>query len=186
MRTSHVVYVAVRLVVGGRGFFLLQRHAKWGDWSLVGGHVEPYDGDWLAAARREANEELTPLRAETDFTLERIAGAPSHWGPLESRSAHGAPTNYEAAWFALMFLRDPERCLNALPSDAFMLVDREVALGATCERKITSLLRRLDASLPGGLASVPVAWEKSVPVEAIHIDVRRGPSQADERSVALR
>jgi hypothetical protein len=187
MRTSQVAYVVVRLPVGGRDFFLLRVHEKWGDWSLVGGHVEPWEeGDWFAAARREAEEELEPLRFGIDFTLEPIAEAPASWGPLESRSAGGTLTNYQAAWFALVFLRDPAVCLGRLPQRDFVLVDRELAVGAAADRKITSLLRRLDAALPNGVESVPHAWEPSIAEEALRLGIHRDSRPSDQRSLGLR
>ncbi len=55
--------------------------------------------------------------------------------------------NYQAAWFALLFLRNPAVCLQRLPERDFVLVERELAVGASADRKITSLLRRLDEAL---------------------------------------
>lgn len=186
MRTSRVAYVVVRLLVGGRDYFLLQKHRKWGDWSLIGGHVEPYEGrDWLAAGRREADEELTPLRFGFDFSLERLASAPSHWGPMESRSAGGALTSYDAAWFALIFLWDPAACLAQLPAAEFILISRGVALSGR-DRSVTGLLRRLDAALPSGLDGVPLAWGSSLAADAIRLETRDDANRVGDRLVGAR
>jgi len=173
MRTSRVAYVVVRLLVGGRDCLLLQHHRKWGDWSLVGGHAELSDGgDWRATAKREADEELIPLRFCTDFTLDPIPHAPTQWGPQESRSAHGELTHYDAAWFALRFLRNPVDCLNRLPRGSFVLIERELALRIGSEQGITSLLQRLESALPAGLSSVPLAWPNSLSEADVSIEVR--------------
>jgi 8-oxo-dGTP pyrophosphatase MutT (NUDIX family) len=186
MRTSQVAYVVVRLLVRGEDFFLLRAHKKWGDFSLVGGHVEPHEaGNWFAAARREAEEELAPLKNRVDFALEPIALAPSHWGPLASRSAGGDLTNYEAAWFVLSFLRDPVTCLKALPNDEFMLVDRKLALASPTDGEVTTLLKRLDAVLPGGLDAIPLAWAESIPEESVPIRLRRASSPWGNRVVRV-
>src|SRR5688500_1868159 len=104
-RTSRIAYVLVRLLVGEKDCFLLRVHRKWGDWGLVGGHVEDDElSDWRRAAEREANEELEPLRLGMDFSLEPLDSAPESWGPVPSRSAGGVPTKYCAAWFTLQFL----------------------------------------------------------------------------------
>ena len=60
-RHSDLALVLARVDVDGTPHWLLRRHAKWGDWSLIGGHVEPGEGDdWTLTAVREANEELEP------------------------------------------------------------------------------------------------------------------------------
>lgn len=186
MRTSRVAYVVVRLLVGGRDFFLLRVHEKWGDWGLIGGHVEAYEhADWFAAARRECEEELEPLRFGLDFALERIAGAPGRWGPVESRSAGGALTEYEAAWFALRFLREPAKCLATLPDAEFTLVERRLAVSPTPDRRITPLLRRLDSALPNGLESVPEAWPNTIEENLLRIELQHVPGDRTRRAAAL-
>jgi len=162
-RRSRLAYVVIRLAVGGRDCYLLRAHPKWGDWSLVGGHVEVDElSDWALAARREAEEELEPLRYGQDFKVVPIQNGPRQWGPVDSRSAGGASTVYEAEWFALVFLRDPEVCLARLPRDEFLLVDLELAVHPPFDAKVAPLLARLNQALPNGLASVPMAWTTSV------------------------
>lgn len=172
-RQSRIAYVVIRLAVDGRDCYLLRAHTKWGDWSLVGGHVESDElGDWALAARREAEEELEPLRYGRDFDIVSVPNGPKRWGPVESRSAGGVPTSYEAEWFALTFLRDPVACLAELTQDEFLLVDAELAVHAPRDAKVAPLLARLDQALPGGLASVPVAWSGSVNEARIAVPVR--------------
>jgi NUDIX domain-containing protein len=171
-RTSRIAYVLVRLLVGETDCFLLRVHRKWGDWGLIGGHVEDEElNDWLQAAEREANEELDPLRLGADFSLGSLDGAPESWGPVPSRSAGGLPTKYCAAWFALEFLRDPATCLAELPDEEFLLVERDAALMAA-GADVTGLLARLDRELPEGLSSVPLAWPHQLAQNAVASKLR--------------
>ena len=162
-RRSRVVYVVVRLRVAEEDYFLLLGHHKWGDWSLVGGHVEPNEADdWTRAAEREVQEELEPLRVGKDFTLERVLGAPERWGPVPSRSAGGELTQYEAEWFCLRFLVSPAECLSRLLTDDYVLVARKLATDDPESVNVASLLQRLDEGLRGGLDDVPLAWPDSI------------------------
>ena len=87
-RHSDLALVLARVDVDGTPHWLLRRHAKWGDWSLIGGHVEPGEGDdWTLTAVREANEELEPLICGVDFVIEPLPLDVSSWGPVASRSA---------------------------------------------------------------------------------------------------
>jgi hypothetical protein len=124
-------------------------------------------GDWFAAARREAEEEMAPLKFGTDFTLEPIEGGPASWGPIDSQSARSEPTMYQAAWFALRFLQDPAVCLARLSPSAFLLVAKDTALGVSCDLKVSSLLRRLHDTRPEGLTTVRLAWNAPVAANAI-------------------
>ena len=176
MRTSKVAYVVVRLAIGGDEYFLMRVHEKWGDWSLVGGHLEPREAeadDWLGAARRESEEELVPLRNGSDFTLEQLSVGLTSWGPQESRSAGGALTNYEAAWFVLRFVHDPVRSLERLRKNEFMLVDRRLVLAPRNDTEVTSLLKRLDGLLDGGIGAVPLSWRDSIAENAVPLGLRR-------------
>ena len=121
-RQSDVAYVLAKLRIRGVDHLLLHAHPKWGDWSLVGGHVEPTDADWYSAAMRETEEELTPLELGRDVEVEPLAVPQSEWGPVPSMSAGGAPTRYRARWYVLRFKADPERLLARLPKDQFMLL----------------------------------------------------------------
>lgn len=177
-RLSRVAYVVIRLQLGARECFLLRAHPKWGDWSLVGGHVEASDAsDRAATARREAEEEMPPLVYGRDFTLEPITREPLMFGPEESRSS-GGPTVYETAWFCLRFLRDPITCLNKLTPSDFRFVERARALASEPDASVSSLLRRLDAALPTGVAGVPLAWPSVVEPARVRIPVGVG---ADEQ-----
>lgn len=173
-RWSRLAYVVVHLDVDGRSCFLLRAHHKWGDWGLVGGHVEPIDRDRAATAAREANEELEPLAAGIDFEIVPLLPEPLIWGPEESRSSGGS-TMYEAAWFALRFLRDPAACLARLAAEDYILVDRESAVGSRTRPPSSPLLARLSRALPEGLASVPLAWAPSIERSRLSIPVCSGP-----------
>lgn len=162
-RISRVVYIVIRVRVEEHDYALLSAHRKWGDWSLVGGHVEPAEeSDWARAAQREAEEELAPLRIGIDFAISPISGGPQAWGPLKSQSANGKTTLYEAAWFYLIFLREPMACIERLPLEGFLLVAEDLVCGSERSADVTALLPRLDAALAGGIKSVPYAWPHSV------------------------
>jgi 8-oxo-dGTP pyrophosphatase MutT (NUDIX family) len=186
-RTSRIAYVLVRLLVGEKDCFLLRVHRKWGDWGLVGGHVEDDElDDWRRAAEREANEELEPLRLGVDFSLEPLDNAPESWGPVPSRSTAGVPTKYCAAWFTLQFLRDPVECLSELPDEEFLLVERDAALIAA-GGDVTALLARLERELPEGLSSVPLAWPYQLDRAAVASKIRftRPSARAQSTSAEL-
>ena len=159
-RQSDVVYVLAKLRIRGADFLLLNAHRKWGDWSLVGGHVEPTDPDWRSAAAREVEEEMAPLQHGADVTVEPLAGRPStEWGPVPSVSAGGAPTCYRANWYVLRFLRDPRACLSKLSGEEFRLVGLQ---DVTSEPGVSAIVRQAADLLPGGLKAVPLAWEEDL------------------------
>ena len=154
MRRSHVAYVLIRLHANGEDCVLLHRHSKWGDWTLVGGHVEAdEEHDWLIAAAREAGEELAPLRLGGDFDVERLRLRTS-WGPEPSRSAFGEPTEYSVEYFLLRFKRDPRELLAALPSSEFRLVPlRSLETQREVSRPVRVLVQEL-----GGELGVMRSW----------------------------
>jgi hypothetical protein len=121
-RHSNVAYVLAKLRVRGDDYALVHAHPKWGDWSLVGGHVEPTDQTWHAAATREVEEEMAPLRQGRDVSVEPLNVEPSQWGPVLSRSASMRPTSYRAEWYLLRFITDPLKSLAKLPASEFRLV----------------------------------------------------------------
>jgi hypothetical protein len=163
-RNSRVVYVFVRLRLEGRDYLLFYEHPKWGDWSLVGGHVEAQEErDWVAAAFRETGEEMQPLLPHEDFELEPLPHGPERWGPEISRSAGEVPTVYSARWFALRFARDPAECLAALPTNRFLLVDRE-RIESGEDTDLTSLVARFTSDTPRGIDAIPYAWEPDRPI----------------------
>ncbi len=130
MRHSELAMVVIRLRINDEPFHVLLKHAKWGDWSLVGGHVEPNEkNDWARAAVRESDEELAPLKFGEDFTLLPLLDQPLRWGPIASKSAGNEPTIYTAQVFALRFLRPPAECLARLPQGAFCLVREAEIIG---------------------------------------------------------
>ena len=166
-RVSNIVYVVAKLRSSERNYFLLHAHAKWGDWSLVGGHVEPHEqDDWDAAARRETDEEMTPLVVGQDISVQPLTDNLIEWGPEVSHSAGGVPTLYRSRWYALRFLRDPVQCLNQLPRADFLLIEEE-RLEAGADSDITGLLGRLEAGTPSGLRNLPFAWPSPLDMEAL-------------------
>jgi len=171
MRHSHVAYVIIRLPTIAGTSLLLRKHEKWGDWSLVGGHVEDWEiDDWSRAALREASEELEPLVAEQDFCVSPIHNEPFTWGPERSRSAHGERTLYHIQYFNLAFLRDPIELLSRLPAAEFILVPESAidsegnALGRPVHRA-----RRFLA----GIEAVAPAWGKALDIQCIPTGMRR-------------
>jgi 8-oxo-dGTP pyrophosphatase MutT (NUDIX family) len=152
-RHSDLALVLARVDVDGTPHWLLRRHAKWGDWSLIGGHVEPGEGeDWTLTAVREANEELEPLTCGVDFVIEPLPLDVSSWGPVASRSADGAPTRYRARWFLARFLRDAAECLRRLPLGEFALVPEADIVTANL---VSSVARRLLEETRRNMTALP-------------------------------
>lgn len=149
MRQSKLSLVLIRVDIEDRPKLLLMRHRKWGDWSLVGGHVEPEEGnDWARAAARECNEELAPLQHGKDFVLLPVLAVPDWWGPVDSKSA-GEPTMYTAQFFEMRFLRDAGACITELlrqhPEDLRLVDMTEFQLdpGATLDSSTHIVARAL-------------------------------------------
>lgn len=177
MRTSNVVYVLIRLPTADGPALLLRRHEKWGDWSLVGGHVEEHElEDWSLAAEREATEELEPLITGRDFVVTPVTPVPITWGPEASRSAQGERTIYHIQYFTLEFLRDPAELLQRLPPQEFLLV-LEHQLGAT-EHALGSPVHRARRFIEGGLEAVPRAWADVLDPRALPQGLRLEPATA--------
>jgi len=171
MRHSHVVYVLIRLSTVHGPSLLLRRHEKWGDWSLVGGHVEQWEmDDWGLAATREAAEELEPLVVGQDFLVTPIHADPFTWGPEPSRSAQGERTVYQIQYYTLTFLRDPLLLLARLPTSEFLLIP-ESELGST-SHALGKPVHRARRFLSGGLETVPRAWNAEVDLEALPSGMR--------------
>ena len=157
MRHSNVVYVLIRLPTVDGKSLLLRRHKKWGDWSLVGGHVEEEEmHDWALAAAREATEELEPLVSGQDFVVKPLHTEPITWGPEPSRSAQGQRTLYRIKYYTLTFLHDPVALLGQLPATEFLLVpEREIDAAA---HTFGSPVHRARHCLEGGFEAAPRAW----------------------------
>jgi 8-oxo-dGTP pyrophosphatase MutT (NUDIX family) len=176
MRHSHIVYVLIRVPTPAGARLLLHLHEKWGDWSLVGGHVEDDErDDWAEAARREAGEELEPLAPGQDFVVSPMHAEPFTWGPEASRSARGERTIYHIQYYALTFLRDPVALLGKLPPSKFLLVN-ERELDST-PHALGSPVRRANRYLEGGLEAVPPAWGEPIDEAALEA-LTRAPSAA--------
>lgn len=155
IRRSRIAYVVAKLRIRGQDYLLLNAHRKWGDWSLPGGHVEPYDADFWAAAVRETTEELEPLRYGEDLEVQREQLTCSEWGPVASTSAGGALTLYQAAFHSLQFKTNPKDCLERLPQGDFQLF-RLRDLDTT--NNVASVVKMLGELLPGGWQTLPLSW----------------------------
>lgn len=161
LRRSDVVYVLAKLRVGGADYLLLNAHRKWGDWSLVGGHVEPTDIDWRSAAAREVQEEMAPLRYGDDVEVEPLEGpTTTEWGPVPSASAGGAPTRYRAALYVLRFRADPRSCLSRLSREDFRLFRLKDL--KSLHDHLSSIVLRVDDLIPEGWHAVPLSWEQDL------------------------
>ncbi|MFV8750995.1 NUDIX domain-containing protein [Nannocystaceae bacterium ST9] len=161
-----MVYVIIRFSTMAGPSVLLRHHEKWGDWSLVGGHVEPWEMDeWGLAATREANEELEPLVAGKDFLVTPIHNEPITWGPEPSRSAQGMRTVYHIRYYALAFLSDPIPLLGQLPTSEFLLVpEREIH---SSQYSIGKPVHRARRVLSGGLEAVHPAWNEDIDLRSL-------------------
>lgn len=170
-RTSWASFVVPRFRLDdGSEVALFLKHRKWGDWGLVGGHVEPgEEGAWLTTCAREIDEEMPSFRYGQDYELRALRPDPMTWGPVRSRSARGQATVYTAQFFALHCLHDPTRLLAALPHGEFAFADR--TLLAEERRKPTGLVAdpflRILAALPGGLEDIPLAWPQPISSDVI-------------------
>jgi hypothetical protein len=168
-RQSNVAYVLAKLRVRGVDHLLLRTHPKWGDWSLVGGHFEPTDRDFDAAAAREVQEEMAPLRFGDDVEVDTLSLPASNWGPVPSMSAGGAPTCYHARWYVLRFKASPTALLAKLPRQDFLLIPL-----SELDRfqPVSSVVGRAKALLEDW-HTLPLSWESDLeesplpaPVEA--------------------
>ncbi len=183
-RRSALAFVLIKINIDGRDHLLFLAHTKWGDWGLVGGHVNKgEEGRWLDTARREAEEELTPLRYGRDFVLKGLLARPISWGPVESRSAKGAESIYSAQYFTLRFKRDPVELLAQLDRGNFLLVPQEHFSPPLWDSDVADTLRRLDDALPEGLSSVPWSWPVTVEGERVGVQIR--PFRAATEAVSL-
>lgn len=183
MRHSNVVYVLIRLSTVNGPLLLLRRHEKWGDWSLVGGHVEESEmDDWGLAAAREATEELEPLVNGQDFVVKPIHAEPITWGPEASRSTHGQRTIYHIQYYTLAFLRDPVVLLGRLPATEFMLVpEREID---STGHIFGSPVHRARRFLNGGFEAAPRAWAGELDPRVLPVGLR--PVMQDPSSATMK
>jgi hypothetical protein len=157
MRKVALAHVVAKFQAEGDSYYLLYRHRKWGDWSLVGGHVEPgEEGLWVRTAVRETEEELRPLHNRRDFILVPLLSKPLTWGPLRSRSAAGELTLYTAQFFRMVFRRNPLQLLSSSVGSDIVLVRGEELVA---HEKVAETVRILDSALRGGLEEIPPAWE---------------------------
>lgn len=166
-RRSDLAVVIFRLMVDGEVCLLLLRHPKWGDWGLVGGHVESFENAAEAAAR-ETEEELPPIQVGHDLRLAPLLEEPISWGPVASRSASGLPTRYSTNFFAAEFLRQPEAVLGRLQDRDIIFVPESNLDPERWPEEVTDVLARL-ANRLGGFERIPLAWAQSIDSSRAHV-----------------
>ena len=121
------------------GSLLLVLHRKLGLWLQPGGHVEPDDADLIAAARREAREEVG--LGELELACDAIFDVDIHDIP-----AHGAPAHQH---FDVRFLfRAPSLscCAGSDARDARWVALAEVAAVGSDASVMRAVNRMLAAS----------------------------------------
>lgn len=166
-RESQLSVIVVRLLVDGEACVLLLRHEKWGDWGMVGGHIEEGESARDAAAR-ELSEELVPLKVGQDVRLSPLLARPLTWGPVASRSAQGLSTTYLTHFFYTEFLTDPERALRLVEDRRLVFVPETALDPADWPAGVTDVLSRLLRDI-GGLRRIPLGWSESLSSEAMGI-----------------
>jgi 8-oxo-dGTP pyrophosphatase MutT (NUDIX family) len=155
-RHSQISVVLLVLDIDRAPHLVLLHHARWGDWSLVGGHIEA-DESPLEAAVRETEEELAPLRVEVDLRVSPLLATPLSWGPVSSRSA-GVPTQY-TVWFHYgAFLVEPSAALPRVSSSEIAYLPMSALTQARWPRGVTDILARLRATTD--LMAIPHAWPR--------------------------
>lgn len=173
MRNVALAHVVVKIEFADGCFYLLHKNKKWGDWSLVGGHVEPgEEGEWVRTAYRETEEEMPPLQHKKDFLLVPLLTEPITWGPRRSKSAGGQPTTYRANFFRLIFRRDPVEFLRRLGDDFTLVAESEVEH----RNDVGELVATLSSRLPHGIAAVPPAWRLPIPANDVTKTSPKRPS----------
>jgi len=162
-RRSKLALVLICVNIDGAPYLLFHRHRKWGDWSLIGGHVEPSEeGNWLIAATREAGEELAPLRPCVDFVIEPFPMAPIEWGPVPSRTKDNIPTIYIVQYYWLRFLRDPATALAQLDPRDFVLIRLSDIDAAQARIGVSDTFERFAASLGNHIRDLPCSWSAPI------------------------
>jgi hypothetical protein len=168
-RHSKIAVVLFLLDVGGEPHLLLLHHGRWGDWSLVGGHIEPGETP-LETAVRETEEELPPLHVGEDLAIAPLLADPIEWGPVASRSAR-APTHYTAWIYFARFLKDPSVVLNRLKGLRLAYVPISALSGPIWPTEVSDILARVRGSTPIG--DIPPAWSSRLRHEALHGELLR-------------
>ncbi len=164
MRHSSIAYAVVKLRIGDSDCVLLNYHRQWDDWTFPGGHVEPSDADFHAAATREAAEELAPLRPGEDFEIALEPLARPKLGPVLSPVQWGVATTYHMAFYLLQFKNDPRTSLARLPPGEFRFTAISDLVTASDVSKLLNLFPR---ELTDGWSSVPLSWSGALDVDPL-------------------
>lgn len=189
-RRSELALVLVCVNIDGVPHLLFHRHRKWGDWSLIGGHVEPgEEKDWLLTAIREADEELTPLRHNVDFVIEQFPSMNQvEWGPVPSRAKGNVPTIYAVRYYWLRFVAEPVASLARLNPRDFVLVRLSDLQTAHTSITVSNTFERFAWALGPQLDVLPCAWPTSIHRDTLpsHLDrlVQSGARSPGPRRVA--
>jgi 8-oxo-dGTP pyrophosphatase MutT (NUDIX family) len=166
-RRSTLSIVVFRLLVDDSDCVLLLRHDKWGDWGLVGGHIEPGESA-DEAALRETEEELVPLRVGHDLAIERLPHDPLEWGPVSSRSAGGHATVYHATYYAAVFRSNPEPALAAIHNRNLVFIPVKALDPHAWPSNVSDVLARY-AHAHRVAEEVPRGWRASIRSDACGI-----------------
>ncbi|MDF3067257.1 MAG: hypothetical protein K0R38_2858 [Polyangiaceae bacterium] len=164
IRRSLIAYIVVKLRIGDEDCLLLNIHRKWGDWTFPGGHVEPYDADFRAAAVREAMEELAPLRPGEHFEIAPEPLASPEWGPVASPTHFGVATRYQSAFFSLQFKKPPTDCLPWLPPGEFRFHPMSNVLE---RRDVGNVVKVLRYDLATNWSSIPLSWSDPLEIDPL-------------------
>lgn len=160
VREARCAFVVIKLLIGGKDYYVLRQDADWGDLNLIGGHQEAKDnGRFNRTARREMFEELSALRGRIDVDLKPITGVVSY-GPVWSKSAN-CDSLYVLRFFVARFVEDNVTRLQetlSARSRNFLVADARVRRGLE-SRDISAFLAILEAEIPDGLRGIPYSWD---------------------------
>ena len=146
-----LVLIKLQVVDKEEPHYVMMRHTRWGDLSLLGGYLEPSDwGDWAKAAKRECNEDLAPLKHRKDFLLLPIFSQPLNLPEFQ----------VTGQIFTLRFQTDPMECLNRLPKKGYFQAVAESE--ATSLRDSSDDRLSMTARVVLSALGTPLSWDTPV------------------------
>lgn len=104
-------------------------------------------------------EEVPFTRQTVGLRLEALTPELSY-GPVHSRSV-GRPTRYEIKFFRLLFAQEPTKLLQSIGGRSRNVLVRQGLLLDNTSR-VSGLIKYLHEVLPGGIPSIPLAWDGSL------------------------
>ena len=161
-REVSCAFIVCKVCIGGKDYLVLRRDSSWEDLNFIGGHQEPVDeGNYLATAMREVEEELPELKKFGNFELVPLTGE-TQFGPVWSVSAK-SETLYKIRFFLLKFIEEPI-VLNDLVSHNTpnVFVSQEDITLRNEASNISQLVQLLESSFPGGISAIPHSWGKNI------------------------